>query len=230
MWKSLIMYFPRFVSIFAFLFFITITNAQQHIIPDYDAIELAVENQNSPYFYPQLLEKYNSGDPNMSIQEKMHVYFGFVFHTNYNPAKEQQSYLDFLNLLHKSEQNNTTVNELISAINITLDENPIHIMALNQKLHLLKRASMSEEYEITLQKLNVIYDAIKVTGSGFMEDFPYHIIDPKHKFSFLPDIGFNFNGGQTIMGEIEAVAILTPNTEDEKIYFNRKPYYDFTTN
>lgn len=75
----------QFLSvILLFIGFTVFSQEQGFKTPDYKAIEKAIKDKNSPFYYPALMERLTKNDTLLSNDEYRHLYLGYVFQPKYN--------------------------------------------------------------------------------------------------------------------------------------------------
>lgn len=62
---------------------------------DYDEIKSNIQDSTSVYYYPTLSNRFNSGDTTLTIEQKQHFYYGYVFDSAYSPYGKSASQLAF---------------------------------------------------------------------------------------------------------------------------------------
>lgn len=77
--------------------------AQAFIPPDYKAIEAAVKDKNSAYYYPPLYQRFIANDTTLTADEYKYVYFGnfFVDHPVSEFARDQNALYGIAHLKKK---------------------------------------------------------------------------------------------------------------------------------
>lgn len=197
--------------------------SQNYIVPDYNAIEMAITNPNSPYYYPTLMTKYLSADMSLTIQEKMHVYYGFTFQDTYNPyvVLSEQKYLT--KLMNESSNTQEEYNIMIGVIDNILEKLPFDFMALSYRAHFAKILGDMELELESNARLQIIADAILTTGDGINKQSPYYIIDQNDKFYILSRLGLEYAGDQTMEETFDYVKLINNAQNINKLYFEISP-------
>ena len=77
----------RFLVILSVLFTALSVSAKT---PDNDRIFAAINNVDSPLYYPNLMLRYKEGKP-MTEEEYHHLYYGYAFQPSYKPLEVNQS-------------------------------------------------------------------------------------------------------------------------------------------
>jgi len=52
---------------------------------NYKKIEKNILKKKSPFFYTHLLKRFTDGDTLFNLDEKRHLYYGYIFQPEYNP-------------------------------------------------------------------------------------------------------------------------------------------------
>jgi dethiobiotin synthetase len=53
--------------------------------PKYKTIKKNIAKEDSNFFYKNLLQRYKNSDTTMTLEEKRHLYYGYVYHEDYSP-------------------------------------------------------------------------------------------------------------------------------------------------
>jgi len=53
--------------------------------PDYKKIEKNIKDKKSTFYYEKLMRRFIASDSSMTLDEKQHLYYGYVFSDDYNP-------------------------------------------------------------------------------------------------------------------------------------------------
>lgn len=216
------------IGLFFFYVLQDTVHAQNNSYPDYNLISTEIEDEDSPFYYPVILSKYFDGTESLTLEEKRHLYYGWVFQPEYNPINDAEAFDDFIDSyqgLNDASFFNTNILNTITAI---LDESPFHLQALFYYLHITNKPGMEEEHNLTEKKIQIVLDAILSSGDGLSENSPIYIINPEHKYFTLNPLNFDYDGQVEILGIIESNQV-SSGTDIQRLYFNRKPYFDFTS-
>lgn len=93
--------------------------SQKVLTVDFDMIKARIENKNSSFYYPSLLERFENGDSTLTDEECDALYYGEVFQTTYNPYASINP--DFLKLYNAQKY------EKALSIGLkALSENPVN--------------------------------------------------------------------------------------------------------
>ena len=212
---------------FAFLFFGYFVNAQQYITPNYETIQSNIENTSGPLFYDILMNNYMSGDTSFTNNELVHLYFGFVFDDSYNPFVEPSGVSDMKEKLQTFNGSSSELNALINTCNSILNVNPFHTNTLNYLIHFHTMAGNEDLKILQIKKLRMIEKAIRLTGNGMTDNFPFHIINQQHENFILSCFNLVYDGGQTMTEHIEFLDVTPNNKNIERFYFDISACLDY---
>ncbi len=72
--------------IFIFILAFSVHGFSQDFSPvNYKKIEKNILKKKSPFFYTHLLKRFTDGDTLFNLDEKRHLYYGYIFQPEYNP-------------------------------------------------------------------------------------------------------------------------------------------------
>lgn len=198
------------------LFFLTLLSiaelsAQSRVAPDYNVIKENISDENSPYFYPTLLQKYFSVNNTFTLEEKLHLYYGFVFQSWYNPNETTIEEKEIRKVVKKKLISKTEYRDVVQLADMILKTNPFNTYALQWKTVALFKLdrSNSVEYDQTTTQYNIIMDAILSSGTGKSRENAYWVIAVQHEYELLNYLDY------------------TP-TEQEEVQTGEQ-YYDYIT-
>jgi len=184
------------ILLFLILLNITGLSAQNKIAPDYNAIKESISNENSPYFYSDLLQKYFSENNTLTLEEKRHLYYGFIFQSWYNPNKTTLEEKEIRKIVKKRFITKIEYRDIIQLANIVLKTNPFNTYALQWKTIALFKLDQSNsvEYDKTTTQYNIIMDAILSSGNGRTKESAYWVIAVQHEYELLSYLDYNPSG------------------------------------
>ena len=157
-------------------------NAQDEFFnaPNYSQIEANIKEQSSSYYYPNLLKKYFDANSEMTLEEARHLYYGYVFQTNYVPT-DTSSYNNKLSIiLSRGSFTPSDYAEILEYSNALLLQDPFNLRALNAKLLVLAQQNDTEEYKKVAQQRSVVQNAIVSSGDGMTDKTAFYVIKVAH--------------------------------------------------
>ena len=55
---------------------------------DFKHVKEVIENPKNIYYYPKLLQSFQSNDTTMTVEAYRNLYYGYTFQEDYNPFRE----------------------------------------------------------------------------------------------------------------------------------------------
>ena len=206
-------------------------NAQDEFFnaPNYSQIEANIKEQSSSYYYPNLLKKYFDANSEMTLEEARHLYYGYVFQTNYVPS-DTSSYNNKLSIiLSRGSFTPSDYAEILEYSNALLLQDPFNLRALNAKLLVLAQQNDTEEYKKVAQQRKIVQDAIVSTGDGMSDDTPFYVIKVAHEYDILPFLGYTYGGEDKIIRgkKVNYLTLGQNRFGVDRVYFNISPVIDY---
>ena len=189
--------------------------------PNYKRIKRNIKKKNSELNYTVLYKKFTSLQSKMTLEEKRHLYYGFIFQKKYNPFGFSK-YHDSLRLYTHKKHSKKSISKMLAFSDRILSENPFNIEVLTYKVYLLRKNNDIEASKIAKKQIRIIYDAIKSSGDGLSKKSAFHVIFGNHKSDLLKHKKLKFNG---IRKTIDKYRVEYLNVEQNKnkirgLYFN----------
>lgn len=197
-----------------------VTFAQDKVAPDYKAIEKDINNAKSEFYYPTLMQHFQNGDDSVSVEACRHLYYGFVFQTQYNPystATPEEKALRNVNM-PTSEQE---AREILDKAKTVLKNDPFNIDVLMIAFYLtqsdlLQDSILERKYS---NQLGMLLNAISSTGDGLSEQSAFHVINISHEYALLQILGLSISE-QSLIGNCDVMTLQENDFNVEKMYFN----------
>lgn len=221
----------KLTVILAFFAFIFISAQSQDVFfkaPDFEQIKRNVKESSSSYYYPNLLQRYLSGDTKITPEEGRHLYFGYVYQQGYVPVDTSSYNQKLAETLAKSSFTARDYADIMTYSDALLQEDPFNLRALNAKLMVYAQQDNAAEYKKTAQKRRVVQNAIVSTGDGMSEKTPFYVIKVAHEYDILPFLGYRFGGEDKILkgNKVNYLSLEENRFGVDKVYFNISPVID----
>lgn len=206
-------------------------NAQDEFFnaPNYSQIEANIKEQSSSYYYPNLLKKYFDANSEMTLEEARHLYYGYVFQTNYVPT-DTSSYNNKLSIiLSRGSFTPSDYAEILEYSNALLLQDPFNLRALNAKLLVLAQQNDTEEYKKVAQQRSVVQNAIVSSGDGMTDKTAFYVIKVAHEYDILPFLGYTYGGEDKILrgNKVNYLSLGENRFGIERVYFNITPIIEY---
>ena len=201
---------------------ITIGFAQNSIIkkPNYDKIKKNIAQKTSNLYYPKLVEKFSNADTTMTLEEKRHLYYGFIHQKNYSPYT-RSDYTDSLRItLKKKNYSPSDLKNIVKFSDSLLRYNPFSLKAINYKIYAEKQMNDSINLLKDYTKMRIITNAMLSSGDGHSKETAYYVISPTHEYSLLNLLGYKFGGQQSLTDHYDYLTLEENEYEIKGLYFD----------
>ncbi|MDR2009388.1 MAG: DUF4919 domain-containing protein [Bacteroidales bacterium] len=188
--------------------------------PDYDQIKLNIENKQSNFHYSKLWDRFQQGDSTMTLEEKRHLYYGYVFNKSYSPYVAADNSKQVNAILEKKNPKQKEWKKLASLLNTSLETEPFNVRYLYYQYVAYNFINESVNAEKNLQKIWTIIDALNSTGDGLLKGTAIHVIavSSEYDYLFFNDLS---SRGQALMSGGYDVLYLYPNENElEEMWFD----------
>lgn len=144
--------------------------------PDYDAIAQRIQDMSSPYYYPNLMKRYQLGDTTLTVEDFRHLYYGYPTQPDYRPLLESP-YTDSLKRAfgRKTSPTAEDYRRVVDLAYQVLKDEPFSMRDLNVLAFAYQMLDERELAERQFFKMQGVMDAILSTGTGLSEDSPWYI-------------------------------------------------------
>lgn len=204
------------------MFYFGISFAQNASIkkPDYDQIKKNISEKNSNLYYPKLLAKFNSSDTTMTLDEKRHLYYGFIHQKKYSPYT-RSDYTDSLRIaLKKKNYKTKDLKNIVKYSDSLLKDNPFSLKIINYKLYAEKQMKDSINHLKDYTKMRIITDAMFSSGDGHSKETAFFVISPTHEYSLLNLLGYKFGGKQNLIDHYDYLTLAANEYDVKGLYFD----------
>ncbi|MDL2231557.1 DUF4919 domain-containing protein [Porphyromonadaceae bacterium OttesenSCG-928-L07] len=195
---------------------------EDHFVkPDYAQIKSNIEDKQSNLHYAKLWDKYQNGDSTMTLEEKRHLYYGYVFNKNYSPYGSSSGNHEKINtILDKKNPTQKEWKKLVSLLNSALKEEPFHIRYLFYQRLAYISLDKEIEAEQNRHKIWCISDALNSTGHGLTKEGAVHVIAVPSEYDYLFLNNVSMKSQALVKGGYD-VLYLHPNEEGlEEMWFD----------
>lgn len=182
-----------------FLGFVNVSGQKADFkVPDYKGIERIIKDNQSEFYYPTLMDRYQNSDTTLSLSDYRVLYYGFLYSDLYSPYG-QSDYVDTINVIFsKDTLCASDYNDIIKFENLVLESFPFNLRDLNSLSYCYFQKGDSSSMKATNYKIKMIISTILSTGDGKKENSAWHVIAVGHEYDLLYFLGFQFGGSQSL--------------------------------
>lgn len=191
--------------------------------PNYKKIEKNITEKNSDFFYPNLLNRFNNADSNLTINQKRHLYYGFIFQENYSPYQTSELEDSLKKVANKKKQSSIDWINIIKISDSILIVNPFDLGALNYKLYGYEKLNQPTKYNNTLLQFRIITDALLSSGDGLSKRTSFYVINTSHEYDIIALLGYDFGGKQSLVENFDYLSVELNEKETKGLFFDISP-------
>lgn len=169
--------------------------------PDMAAIQQAVLDSSSPFYFPRLQKKFEANDTVMTPQEYRYFYLGYMFQEDYDPYRESKYAPKVEELWNKrtaeewekGAQDRFVKADLDSIILYSekaLRDNPFDLRRMSRLIHVLHLRGKARKAYFYEYRLENLLGAIKSTGTGESAEKAWYVVCPMHEYDLLQVLGY----------------------------------------
>ena len=187
--------------------------------PDYNTIRNGIFDNNSPFFYPTLFDRYQNGDTTLTVDDFMYLYYGYTFQSRYIPYQESRYQAQILSYIKRGTLSSKELEEFIKIAELNLKDLPFDIRTLHILAFGYSQKKDSLMSAITSFKKEMLMKTILSTGDGKSERTAFHVIDPAHEFDILNEMGLKFAGTSDLTNALCDYLLVSPNEKNIRGFY-----------
>lgn len=195
--------------------------------PNNDRIFAAINDVESPLYYPNLMLRYKEGKP-MSDEEYHHLYYGYAFQPSYKPLEVNTSMTRVQEIMARisiDEPSVRDIDELIAAGIAAMEHDPFSPSLLNILVYAYGAVGDKGRERSYAEHLNGILRCIEQSGDGLKERSPMHIIMFSHGLDYIASKNIKYLKGRIISRTVEFVPFDFPREKVKGYYFDYSRIY-----
>lgn len=196
-------------------------------VPDNDKIFAAINDSKSDYYYPNLMMRYQAGEP-LTDEQYHYLYYGYAYQAAYRPLNDNPGMTKVQNIMARIAIDTPSIadiDELIAACSEAMEQDPFSPKLLNIMAYAYGTAGDLRREHMYADHLAAILRTIASSGSGAKEKEPMHIIFFSHGVDFIAAKGWNQRKGKIISRTVEFVPFDVPKDKLKGYYFDYSRVY-----
>ena len=217
----------RLRRFFTAVVFALISTVAFAIVPDNDKIFAAIHDSKSQFYYPNLMMRYQAGDP-LTDEEYHYLYYGYAYQTAYRPLSDNPGMTKVHNIMARIAIDTPSVadiDELIAACSEAMEMDPFSPKLLNIMAYAYGTAGDRVREQKYADHLAAILRTIELSGTGEKEKEPMHIIFFSHGVDYIAAKGWNQRKGKIISRDVEFIPFEVPKDKLKGFYFDYSRVY-----
>ncbi len=157
--------------------------------PDMDRIRSEISDPASPFYYPDLMARYEKNETIMTLDDYRHLYFGAIFEEDFNPYRHGAYSSLVEELYFKSRHSKSECDRIIKYAELALKDNPFDLQQIDYLIYALREKRKNNLANIWQYRLNHLLEAIVSTGTGLDKENAWYVISPRHEYFILNRLG-----------------------------------------
>ena len=181
-------------------------------VPDEDDIVRKIMDGTSPYYYTNLLMRYNNLDQ-MTEEEYHYLYYGFAYHENYKPMATNNAITDLyasMMTLNTEDPDREQMHYMISVCTEAMFYDPFSPTVLNMMVFAHGALGDKVKEEAYHRHLQGVLNTIMTSGDGRSDKFPMHIIMFSHANDVMASMGVETRRAEIVSRNVEYIPLVEP--------------------
>lgn len=198
-------------------------------VPDEADIIDKTNTATSPYYYPNLLLRYNTVDTTLTAADYHYLYYGYAYRDEYKPLEPNPDLDRTLLIVSGLDLEKPRVEDLealISACFAALDRDPFSPKLLNLMAYAYGALGEKEREAAYYDRMQKVLATIKASGDGLSEKAPRHILMFDHALDALKAEDLTPEKSRVVSRTVEYVPLLVPQSVDGRKV--KGYYFDFS--
>lgn len=183
---------------------------------------------DSPYYYTNLMMKYESGSEALTDMEYYYLYYGYAYQEEYQPFAENRALDEMFNIVSGMNPEQPTVGQLEALIERgaeAMTHDPFNPRVLNLMAFAYGALDDATRENLYYNHLNGILRAIESSGTGLREEEPWHILMFSHAYDILASKGYAYNESRIISRSVEYIPLMRKTDGIRGFYFDYSRIY-----
>ena len=211
----------RILIIILSILFLGQLNAQEFEFkaPDYKKIKKVTSKKSSDLYYPKLLERYQSYDSTLTVDDYRHLYYGYIFQKEFQPYWSSPVGEEINKYYRSQSIDEKDYDKVIKLIDVSLADFPFDLRNMNFKAYLYHKKGDDAMAGKIMSQYNAIINAMISTGDGRTCENSIHVISVNHEYLLLSLFELQMTQ-QSLIGSCDYMQVAKGNHDIEGVYFN----------
>lgn len=195
------------------------SQTKEYEAPDYKVIQKNIENKDSEFYYPKLMDKLKANDTLITNDQYKHLYFGYTFQKDYHPYKTSENEKKLNSYFQKKDLKKSDYAEIIKISNAALNDFPLNLRVMNflaYIYHLDGNEAMAKKVSHNLYGL---FGAIFSSGDGRDCTTGFHVITVSHEYVVMNILQLEI-ASQSLSGDCDYLSLEKDKYKLSGVYFN----------
>jgi hypothetical protein len=201
---------------FFFIAALFTAKAQQVSNVNFTEIYKNIATPSSPYFYPEMLARYEKNDTTLNPAQYKHLYYGYTKQPGYDPTGKDVRQKEFKQLIEQK-----AFEKALAVGRAGLRETPFNLNYVFGMHYACDNLGRKAEARQWLHKFERLMEAIETSGDGRTPATAYVVIALGDVQVYLESLGLTATDRKLQDRRTEKITLQQPNELNLKeIYFN----------
>ncbi|REC52720.1 DUF4919 domain-containing protein [Chryseobacterium piscium] len=195
------------------------SQTKEYEVPNYKVIQKNIENKDSEFYYPKLMDKLKTNDTLITNDQYKHLYFGYTFQKDYHPYKTSENEKKLNSYFQKKDLKKSDYAEIIKISNAALNDFPLNLRVMNflaYIYHLDGNEAMAKKVSHNFYGL---FGAIFSSGDGRDCTTGFHVITVSHEYVVMNILQLEI-ASQSLSGDCDYLSLEKDKYKLPGVYFN----------
>jgi hypothetical protein len=211
-----------FLSLICSIGFSAMAQNAKFFPPNYSEIEKNIKKRDSNLYYPKLMERFKNGDSTFTLDEKHHLYYGFIFQPQYSPYNLSTIQREINKINEKDSISTDDWKELQKSASVILDKNPFDIGTIEYFLIASENLNDLNSLQKGISQLRTVYDAIINSGDGLTKESSFYVIKVSNEYDVLRALELKMVS-QSLIKPYDYLKVAENELQIEELYFDISP-------
>lgn len=207
-----------FLSLFFFSIF-AYSQTKQYEAPNYKAIQKNIENKDSEFYYPKLMDKLKTNDTLITNDQYRHLYFGYTFQKEYHPYKTSEEEKKLAPYFQSSDLKKSDYAEIIKISNAALKEFPLNLRVMNFLAYIYHLDGNEAMAKKVSHHFYGLFGVIFSSGDGKECTSGFHVITVNHEYVLMNTLQLEI-ASQSLSGDCDYLSLPKDKYQLSGVYFN----------
>lgn len=197
-------------------------------VPDEEDILARTIDQNSKWYYPELMMRYVVGDTTLTAEDYYYLYYGYAYDVNYRPLDNIPDNTEVLELLSGVSTEGATRSQaqmLLEAAKDVMLVDPFSPSNINVMTFAYGVLGDTLNERISADRFNKILATIESSGTGLKENSPMHVLRHEHVNDLLHTKGLRIVNRTVRSTKVEYVQVQRNGRNAKGYFFNFERIY-----
>lgn len=202
--------------------------AQELRVPDDEDVFVRTADQNSPWYYPELMMRYVVGDTTLTATDYHYLYYGYAYDANYRPLEnipDNTEVLELLSGLGTAGATRSQAERLLLAAKDVMLVDPFSPSNINVMTYAYGILGDTINERISADRFNKVVATIESSGTGLRENSPMHVLRHEHVNDLMLAKGLNIVNRTVRSTKVEYVQVQRGGRNAKGYYFNFERIY-----